>query len=383
LGVPVAQRRFLVVGNPENRRVTLFQEALAKQGLPAARVVAWLDLVRDASALAEVPDEPLLVRVDSFGECFEVERALLVRGFEDARGAGVATLSPRALASLREDRGKILAPRQHHLGLLRVLADIERVFAEKRAWRILNPIASIVALFDKRTTSRTYASLGVPVPRALEEVGSPDELREAMGAARMQAVYVKLSCASSASCLAIYEARSEALQHGAVTTTIEVAKAGYYNSRRLRRYTTRERVDAILAFLLHEGSQVEESVPKARLDGAFFDCRVVVISGEPAFTVVRTSQQPITNLHLGGQRGDLARMQELVPVSVREAAMESCRAVHAAHGALHVGVDLMYEENLGGHRVLEANAFGDLLPNLTRDGLSVYEWEIRAALAGQ
>jgi hypothetical protein len=30
--------------------------------------------------------------------------------------------------------------------------------------------------------------------------------------------------------------------------------------------------------------------------------------------------------------------------------------------------------------VLEANAFGDLPPKLVREGLSVYEWEIRAAI---
>jgi hypothetical protein len=40
----------------------------------------------------------------------------------------------------------------------------------------------------------------------------------------------------------------------------------------------------------------------------------------------------------------------------------------------------MYEAHFQGHRVLEANAFGDLLPGLRREGLSVYEWEIREAL---
>ena len=45
------------------------------------------------------------------------------------------------------------------------------------------------------------------------------------------------------------------------------------------------------------------------------------------------------------------------------------------------GVDLLYETGFRGPRVVEANAFGDLLPNLTREGLSPYGWEIRAALA--
>ena len=49
--------------------------------------------------------------------------------------------------------------------------------------------------------------------------------------------------------------------------------------------------------------------------------------------------------------------------------------------SLHVGLDVLFEPGLAHHRIIEANAFGDLLPNLTLDGLSVYRWEIRAALS--
>jgi hypothetical protein len=60
--------------------------------------------------------------------------------------------------------------------------------------------------------------------------------------------------------------------------------------------------------------------------------------------------------------------------------METCRRVARLYRSLHVGIDLMFEEDLVGHRVLEANAFGDLLPNLTVDGRTVWEWEVREAL---
>src|SRR5262249_43350755 len=158
---------------------------------------------------------------------------------------------------------------------------------------------SIVTLFDKRATSRIYGQLGIPVPRALEGIDSPDELRAAMVRDGLSAVYVKLSCSSSASCLAILEAPTNGAPHGALRTTIEIGNRGWYNSLRVRRYGAPSQVDAILEFLLREGSQIEESVPKARLDGAYFDCRVLVVAGEPAFTVVRTNTHPITNLHLG------------------------------------------------------------------------------------
>jgi hypothetical protein len=56
-------------------------------------------------------------------------------------------------------------------------------------------------------------------------------------------------------------------------------------------------------------------------------------------------------------------------------------AVQRATGAFHVGVDLMFEPGLTRHRVIEGNAFGDLLPNLLCDGLDVYGWQIRRLLA--
>ena len=57
--------------------------------------------------------------------------------------------------------------------------------------------------------------------------------------------------------------------------------------------------------------------------------------------------------------------------------MASCVATQRASGAFHVGVDLMLEPGLRDHRIIEGNAFGDLLPNLERDGLDVYGWQIR------
>src|SRR5690606_25620340 len=101
----------------------------------------------------------------------------------------------------------------------------------------------------------------------------------------------------------------------------------------------------------------------------------------PAFCVVRQSPHPITNLHLGGTRGDLEALRRQVPAAAWAAAMRSCVAVFEQHACLHIGVDLLFEAGLCGHRVVEANAFGDLLPGLTRGGLSVYEWELEALRA--
>ena len=73
-------------------------------------------------------------------------------------------------------------------------------------------------------------------------------------------------------------------------------------------------------------------------------------------------------------------LKAAMPAGAWEAAMQSCRKVAALYRSLHVGLDVMFEPGLARHRVIEANAFGDLLPNRSLDGHSVYGWEIREAL---
>jgi hypothetical protein len=197
-----------------------------------------------------------------------------------------------------------------------------------------------------------------------------------MAARGWRRVFVKLTSGSSASGLAVVSCGRSG-EHA--MTTVEQVGESRYNTRRIRRVTGRA-LDRLLTWLLAEGAQVERAIPKARLAGRTFDCRVVVIADEPAFLVVRTATHEITNLHLGGRRGDADAMRAACPPHTLDAMYESCRRVHAVHRTFHTGVDVLLEPGLEAHRVIEANAFGDFIPGLTRDGLDVYGWQIRAAL---
>lgn len=336
------------------------------------------DLLRHPERLAGLAQEPRLVRIDSTGENAEVERLLLERGFEDAAALDVSTLEPGQLADAPPARGQIVCPRQRHLGFLRYLKSLDAVFSERPRWRVLSPPQSIAELFDKRLTSRRYAKAGIPVPEAIDEVRSPEALRAKMRARGWEKVFVKLTCGSSASCLAIF--RHAPVGRDTVMTTVERTDAGWFNSLRVRRIDKAAGIDELLGFLLREGSIVERAIPKARLKGKFMDLRVLVVDREPAFTLVRQNSHPITNLYLGGRRGDAKAFHKAVPLEELAAAMESCRRVGACHDSFQVAIDLLFEPGFRNHHVLEANAFGDLLPGLTRDGLSVYAWQIRAIL---
>ncbi len=374
----------LLIGNLDNRRVTGFVDALARSGWPAPILLSHRELLHGTEALAAVPDVPMFVRIDSVGEDPEVERLLLERGAaalpDDARCERVSVAELRRAPPRH---GQLLAPRQHHTGLLDYFAALDEVFAARPRWRVLNPIADVRVLFDKVASSRRYAAAGIPVPDPLPELDTITDaaaLREAMVAQRWPAVFVKLSCGSSASGVALYRhvPSRPALERDMVLTTVARTNAGRFNSLRLQRLERREQVDELLDWLLGEGAQVERAISKARLDRRSFDLRVLVVAGEPAFCVVRQSNHPITNLHLGGTRGDLDALRRAIEPAHWAAAMLSCERVFAQHGCLHLGVDLLFEANLRAHRVIEANAFGDLLPRLTRDGLSVYEYELAA-----
>jgi hypothetical protein len=350
----------------------MFQEALAEMGRAPALVIPWLELAQGPERLMAIDLDEAIVRIDSAGESFAVDRAFLLRGWEAAEAAGYSTISPAEIRGLVPDRGRIVCPRQLHEGFLAVLRDLGPVFSERPGWRVLSPLAEIEVLFDKRLTSKRYQSLGIPVPPRFDDIGSVEQLAAEMDRRGVRSVFVKLACSSSASCLAIYTRQEP---RAFLMTTIERASTGWYNSLRIRRYERPEDVAELLGWLIRNGSQIEAAVPKAQLDGAFFDCRVVVIAGVAEFVVVRQNRHPITNLHLGGWRGSVESLGRAAGPEL-DRGLASCERAAASHGCHALGVDLMFERGFAGHRILESNAFGDLLPNLTKDGLSVYGMQI-------
>ena len=375
------QPRFIVIGNSENRRIVLFQRALRELTLPPAEVVDWLTFLQDPTVVEALSPKHALVRIDSAGENFLVDKELLRLGYDDALVEALPALSPQQISSLAYERGRILHPRQLHLGFLRALDRLADICRRRPKWRLLNHPDSIATLFDKRQTSRIYAQAKIPVPPILAGVVNYDGLLAKMREEGHSSVFIKLAHGSSASGLGVFSVRSNGVSNRAsMMTTIAVEGNRWYNSRRLQRVGPKQNLAGLVDELCRQGVQIEVNVPKARLDGAFFDCRVLVVNGEIAFSIVRQSRHPITNLHLGGWRGDLTALAAAVPPEIHAAAMDSCRRVSQCHRSFQVGVDLMYEARFKGHRILEANAFGDLLPNLRREGLCVYGWQIREAL---
>jgi hypothetical protein len=340
-----------VVGNPGNRRVGLFLAAAERRSFPAPDVIAWHDVI----AGRELRFRPgSLVRIDSPGEDAEVDRLL------------------RAAATPARD-GEIVGGRTWFTGFGRAL---DRVASEVHAQgaTLLSDPTEIMVMFDKAATHARLTAASIPVPPALPS-SPPDwaALRAGLAGAGWSRVFVKPRHGSSASgVIALHVGTGRV----SATTSVELSGGALFNSLRVRRYEREADVAAIVDRLAPDGLHVEQWFPKADLHGRVVDLRVVAIGGVPSHVVVRASHSPMTNLHLGGVRGDLGALRAAAGDRF-DAGMETCRAVAACFpGSRQIGIDLMYAPEWRTHAIAEVNAFGDLLPGLLVDGLDTYEAQL-------
>ncbi|MEV6279076.1 STM4014 family protein [Nocardia sp. NPDC051832] len=325
-----------VVGIPGNRRVTGFQEALRRAGIPEARVVSWLDVLSGHADFH--PGE--LVRLESPGEDPEVDR-ILRDAADPTRVEGSARWYRRFVAAAR--------------GLA------------ERAMLLDDP-ADLAVLFDKRLCHGVLSDAGVPVPFSptsgqREPLRGWDDVRTRMADAGLSRVFLKLAHGSSASgVLALATASGGRIR--ATTSVRRDTQGGLFNSLRVATYTTDAEVGAIVDALAPDGLHIERWLPKAALHGRTADLRVVVVDGRATHVVVRTSRWPMTNLHLGGARGDLATARAAMGEHWPEAIAICERAAACFPRFSRVGVDLLPASGWRRFAVGEVNAFGDLLPGL-------------------
>ncbi|MFE6486827.1 STM4014 family protein [Streptomyces sp. NPDC057757] len=352
-GAPV---KWAVVANGENRRVRLFAAAAEEAGGGTPRVVEWSDVLRDGGH--DFADDEV-VRLDSPGENAEVDR--LLRGTaEPTRVEGSARWYARFLDGVRSLRGG----------------------------RRLDDPADLAVLFDKRLCHARLDAAGVPVPPSptsggVRPVEGWSDVRRLMEEAGLRRAFVKLAHGSSASgVLAVETATGGRVR---ATTSVErTADGGLHNSLRVRGYTDEAEIAAIVDRLAPDGLHIERWLPKASLGDRSADLRVVVVAGRATHAVVRTSRSPLTNLHLGGARGDLSAVRALAGDRWAQALTISERAAACFPDTLCVGVDLLPAVGWRRFAVGEVNAFGDLLPRLTglpgsgAEGLDTYAAQVAA-----
>lgn len=354
-------RHWIVVGHASHRRVTSFVDAVHREGAGDVTVVPWARVVDDVNWYTTLPERPTFLRIESTGEDEATQRAMLALG-----GHPVADLP----------FGAFVPPGPSHRGFLILLDRIEAALQARPQWTPLATPEGIRLVFDKRSFHEACETWGVSVPPSLS-ANSRADLDLRMAERDWDAVFVKIRTGSSAVGLGRYTR----LPRPTFLTTVAVTRDGWFNSRKLHRYTAPAALDRVVNELMSHGVHIERAIAKAQLDGANFDCRALWVGDAVPFVVVRQNHHPITNLHLGGWRGDLSAFLARCPARTWQAALADVTRIAENYGGLHLGCDVMFTEDFSQHYIVEANAFGDLLPRLEREGRDVYATEVASAPA--
>lgn len=378
---PSANDGWLLIGNPENRRLDLFRQALEQRGPGVVSVLSYGALLEDFPSLeprlmamfASFESDRIVVRIDSPGENQAVEHGLIRLGYENA------PLDPPRLSS---EIGEIADMRYWYQGFQRLLMQLKSTTAKAaqqgKLIRFMNPPDDIALMFDKQNCHAHLLRQGIDVIPALPQLSSHGMLRQYMLEERCHRVFVKSRYGSSASGVIAYEVHPDGKRESA-STSIELVSRNnrprLYNSLKPRRYSHPEEISQLMAPLFAQDVHIEQWLPKSRCGGLAYDLRVMAIGARPAHSVVRKSRTPLTNLHLGNPRGHL---QELGWDKAQSERLEKCvtDTAKAFPDSHYMGIDLLLPRGGKQPRIIEVNAFGDLLPGIRFQGRDSFGLEI-------
>ncbi|MEI2455111.1 STM4014 family protein [Lysobacter firmicutimachus] len=348
-------------GPRDSRRVRGLLQALQAQGLDAA-LVDYADLLLRpelaCEALAAHPQA--LVKLESPGEDPALHAALIERGWRRLGGHGDAP------APLRYGE---LAHQQHwYAGFADLLAGLPD------ASRYLNPPADIAAMSDKLACQQRLIAAGVDAPPLLGAIEGYQDLRRRLRDTGCDRVFVKARYGSSGAGVLAYRRHRDGREvaYGSIEAVDEDGGLRLYNSLRPRRYADGLLIARLIDALAAQGAYAERWIAKPRAPddaGAHYDLRVLALDGRARQRVARVSRSPLTNLHLGNRRGAVEDWLDAAQTQALQTAVE--RAAAAFPRSRSIGFDLILRERRSW--VLEANAFGDLLPQLRWQGRDAYQ----------
>lgn len=353
----------LLVGVAANRRTALLSGAVAAWGGRLA-VRDWKTLAGDAGldALECSARAHRWCKLDSPGEDAGLTDALVLRGWQLD---GERTSAPDPLRA-----GELVCGRWWYLGFADLVSRVAARLAAVPGLRLLNPAGEILRMVDKFTCQLALRDAHADVPPLLGEIAGYDDFDGRFPAADAPRVFIKARYGSSAAgVIALERHRNGRL---VAATSARFGDDGrVYNHLRVTRHTDRAVVARLVDRIAAQGAYAERWVPKPRVPGSrelHHDLRVVAFLGAPRQRIARLSASPLTNLHLGNSRAAPDWHGNVEAVAVATASARAAAAFPHSHT---IGLDVIVRGGVA--VVLEANAFGDLLPGLAHEGRTTYD----------
>ncbi|WP_265592643.1 STM4014 family protein [Verrucomicrobium sp. BvORR034] len=383
------REHLFVIGIPGTKRLMYLDAAVSREPRVCVHHWSWLDVIRGGVNWAELRQHSRCwLRLESPGKDWAVEQALLQRGAEGSLEPCFESWTTDEVGSMTAQPGLIVAQAQWWLGWRKVLQEIRDALATRAPHVICSsPPEEVAILFHKHACQERLEAAGVACPAASSVItGGYEEIREMMErpAGAWRRLFLKPCHGSSASGVVALEVSPHRGIQARTTVEMQDAPSGgvkLFNRRQLQRYTDPAEVKRLCDHVTRHRAYVQQWVPKAGWQGLRMDLRVVVIAGGARHVVPRLSEAPMTNLQLGGRRGDAAQLREHMGEEAWQRLLATAEGAAAAFPAsLHVSLDIAPTSGFRRFLVLEANAFGDFLPDLLWEGRETYDWELEAML---
>ena len=350
-----------------SKRVRLMQAARAQLRLPPAQLLEWRDWLAQPALLDAALARPGLFKIEPPGDDPAAHLLLL--------HAGCRLLDRPPVAA--PAHGELLAMDAWFAGFTSAMASLALQLAELPQTRVFNAPGEISLMTDKLACQRHLAAHGVPIPVLLGPVQGYEHLQSLLHEHQLDRVYLKPRYGSSASGVVAYRRNKTGRQQATTSATLSRAdgQTRLFNVKRMARYETQHDIAALVDALAAQELYAEAWLNKPRCGDSHYDLRVVTVAGRPAHRVARIGQHMMTNLHLDNRRGDASGLlNEADLAALEDTAAQAARAFPASHVT---GYDLVVRH--GQAHVLEANAFGDLLPGLLWQGIDTYTAQLAHA----
>ncbi|QSI29285.1 hypothetical protein GNX71_06710 [Variovorax sp. RKNM96] len=331
--------------------------AAARETRASVRLVEWREWLADAHALEDRLQQPCRFKIEPPGDDARVHMALVHMGCEYLGRAPCAPI----------ERGELAQADAWFEGFRIAMKRLERTLAAMPHARVVNAPAEILAMTDKLDCQQQLQSSAVPTAPLLGLVRDYEHLVALLDRSGLDRVFLKARYGSSASGVIAFRRNRRGQQQAA--TTAQLHEGGrLFNVKRVSCYTRHDEVRRVVDLVSAQGAYAEAWIPKPRHGAGHFDLRAVTFGGRVAHRIARLGQRPMTNLHLDSERVDPDR----VLASEDQAALASTAELAAGvfPRSNVVGFDLVVRQ--GKAHVLEANAFGDLLPGWLWQGKDTY-----------
>lgn len=352
--------QYLTIGYRGSRRVRFWEEVVIANGGEHQLLTFW-QIANDD--FPNIRQETTL-RITSPGEDFDTYKLLLFLGGYEAAD------------SLEFDKGRIRFSRYWYEGWCVILDKISAWLRQNPHVKAINSPEAIQLAFHK-SKCQQYIKREVSTPHVFKyKLKNYNQLIRLFDNLNLHQVFIKPWHGSSASGIMAFRKSGD---KQILYTTIHLVRRDreirLYNHLKLQKYTQAETIKTIINEMAQHGLMLEQWIRKKKFRHKSVDLRIVVIGGEAVFVVPRLSPHFITNLHLGNEKGKIETIEARWGTACIEAAKQlAIKAVAAISGLFYAGVDVAIDTNEEPY-VLEVNAFGDMLLNITHESKTTYEWE--------